>query len=234
MKILLIGLLISASITSFAESIDSSNCGTCNHPKKIRGGAVSNLSAIEKLTGKIVKLKPQEVLGGSICWRFLNSNDLTSDIEKVVKKHYNKQQATKKNPKKPTAKNLVDFLNTNNDFLTCMNNSSKEGEQHSIYKRAMSESGAIKHVLYKYFFKLSKEAGVKIDFNPVELVDGKFETPLDYLIKEKAECEFESVAYNQLKSLELRLVKLFDARTFEDLNPEVKNHYISNAKYESQ
>lgn len=86
----------------------------------------------------------------------------------------------------------------------------------------------IKPMIYKYLFKVSKDAGIKMDFNAVEHINGSFETPLDYidnLIAGKTPIIVGPVLKKEFDLLRRRLVKRFNAKKFRELPNTVQNQY---------
>jgi hypothetical protein len=89
----------------------------------------------------------------------------------------------------------------------------------------------IKPMIYNYLFKVSKDAGIKMNFNSVEYVEETFETPLDYLdnvIAGKTPIIIDPVLKKYLERLRGRLVKRFDAKNFKSLPPMIRSQYKEN------
>ncbi len=177
--------------------------------------ASSSVYAVEKV------YLPEEFLGSKICNSFVMANDVTKKIEVLVNERYIEVAS-----EASTSRKIVEYLNNNKDKLTCLNVSPGKSGRHNIIKRAISEEDMIQLVIYDYFFKLSKEAGLKIDFNAVEKIDGEFETPLDYLLKEIARYEVGSSKYKELNKLKIIMVRGYGAKQFKDLPDAVKKKYI--------
>jgi hypothetical protein len=166
------------------------------------------------------QLSPEEALGNKICMSYRRKQTVEK-VELSIVEHMKLIGLESTEPK-----NIVNFINEKNDLLTCDDSNRENGRRH-VFKEAMVESNMVHIIFYNFLFKLSKKAKVKVNMNPVEKIGDHFETPLDFLLLEQAKFEKKSPKWEDLEGLKYRIVKVFDAKKFSELDKAIQQKYIN-------
>ncbi|MFT6630927.1 MAG: hypothetical protein ACJAS4_000871 [Bacteriovoracaceae bacterium] len=222
MKLLLIGVILSFNINASAAADDPSVCKHC--VRSLSGTPVKAVPGdFQALAKAHPAFNPIEELGSLICIRYNKSFDVAKDVKNLVSNYIKKNDLGSGNEP-----NVVDFLNTNKDLLNCPDINNKKLRR-NIIKMAIAQNN-IKPMIYKFLFKISKTSGTKVDFNAVDYIDGKFETPLDYIDNLIATKKNKGLLkkLNQLKEI---MVINFGAKNFVSLSPVVRSQYENNGLY---
>jgi hypothetical protein len=221
MKLLLLGVILSINISVSAGASDPSECKHCEKslsgtPDKAVPGDLRKLAAHTKLT-------PEQNLGNQICMKYSKSTNLPVDITEVISKHIKKYRLGSGNDK-----SIVNFMNSNKNLLDCPD-LDNDGVRRNIIKMAVHRD-KVRPMIYKFLFKISKTSGVKVDFNAVDYVDGKFETPLDYIDDQIANANSKTYL-KKLKQLRNIMANTFGAKNFNSLSPAIRSMYKDNTLY---
>lgn len=226
MKLLLFGVILSLNISAKAVEGDCKHCAP-----GLSGTADKSIpSDLRKLAAVHTQLDPVQLLGSKICYKFKTSGDIGQSVNDLLVDYI-----TTNNLGSGDSKSVVNFLNKNKDLLSC-EELSLEDVRRGIVKIAISRN-RMKPVT-KYLFKISKEAGVPMDFNSVDFVQGEFETPLDYIDKimaGKTHITMTPYLKKELPKLRSRLIKRFKAKKFSELPVATQNRYkTENGLYASR
>jgi hypothetical protein len=165
-------------------------------------------------------------LANNICTEYGRSGgNLKETIPNEFKKYFQRHNLGEANKE-----NIIRFINANKDYLNCAGESRGNFIKVAIAKIHYSE------VIKGYLFPISKRnnANVEVDFNAVEMVNGKPETIVDFidaLIADEVEgYSFSNQTKDELKRLRRVLVdeqRGFGAKRFAELPKEIQDQYLS-------
>ena len=221
MKLLLLGVILSFNISANAGSSDPSECKHCE--KSLSGTPDKAVPADFRKLAAHRKLTPEQNLSNLICMKYATSTNLHADVANVISKHIKRHGIGSGDEK-----SIVNFMNNNKDLLNCQD-LDNEGVRRNIIKMAVHRD-KVRPMIYKFLFKISKTSGTQVDFNAVDYVDGKFETPLDYLDNRIANTNSKTYL-KELKQLRNIMANTFGAKNFNSLSPTIRSVYEDNTLY---
>ncbi len=155
----------------------------------------------------------------------LRKNATHYEVWPIIYKYFQRHNLGEANKE-----NIIRFINANKDYLNCAGESRGNFIKVAIAKIHYSE------VIKGYLFPISKRnnANVEVDFNAVEMVNGKPETIVDFidaLIADEVEgYSFSNQTKDELKRLRRVLVdeqRGFAAKRFAELPKEIQDQYLS-------
>lgn len=166
-------------------------------------------------------LTPIQRLGTRICMEYSISPNIADDVTELISGYIKKNTAGSGDDK-----SIVNFMNTNKDLLDCPD-LDNEGVRRNIIKMAIDRD-KVRPMIFDFLFKISNKTGVYIDFNAVDCIDGKCETPLDYLDNEIT-LTTDKVYLKKLNlTRKIMASKKYQAKRFDELPQAVKNQYLVN------
>lgn len=169
MKQLLLGLILTFGTYTSVVADDPSNCVHCKtnlrgEPSKSMGGAGKIMRAVAEVQDEKIKLK---VLAGRICYLYSQSGQIPKDTKKLISDYM-----TSNDYSQPTLANMIKFLNHNKNNLQCSGRSFiKEAINQRVYKP----------MVYSLLTSEFDTGDEYINFNAIDVVDGKPETIVDYM-----------------------------------------------------
>ncbi len=219
MKSLIVGVILTVLIPISSVYATGDDCVSCE--KKLPGtpdqAIPGDLKAIAKFKPKSRQLTKIEKLGWKFCHLYTNSRDIPGDARKAIKDYM-----LKNNEGEPTLENMINFMNRNKDQLRC-------GDRNYIKKAVATSS--MEAMIYKFLSGELDNDDIYIDFNAVDIIDGKPETVLDYLDKVIAgEGNHSSVYVVEVKKLRNFLADEDDgysAKKFNELPASVRAKYTT-------
>ena len=223
MKILLLGVILSFSISAKAVDDECKHCPTTlsNAPVKAAPEGFRNIE-------NYIKLTPINLLADSLCSLYTSSRDVPADAKKRISAFM-----IKNHNGEPTLPNIIRFLNKNKDELHCVTSNGRR----NFIKEAITmafHNPMINNFLIEDFL-LDEEDSPMIDFNAVDIINGQPETILDYLdsvLNGKAKIKLDSGSKEDLENLRFTLADEddgFGAKNFENLPDKIKQNYLEKS-----
>jgi len=166
------------------------------------------------------QLHPIENLGTQICARYVISEYVSKDVEELISEYIIERKLGSGDNK-----SVVNFMNKNKDLLTCPDSRNPDNRR-NIIKMAVAND-ATRAMIYKFLFTISKQSGVRVDFNAVEKINGKFETPLDFIDNEIL-ISSDRGYLKKLKQVRNIMENTFGAKNFNSLSLKIRSQYEEN------
>lgn len=212
MKKLLLVILLGTSALSYG--VADENCKTCK--QGIRGMPADNVVAA---LSPLADYKPNEAklltLAFRICSNWSQVADVAGTTHNLITTYIKDNHLGG-----TTDLDVLNFLNTNKDYLQCEKST-------NFFKVAIFEN-KYQSLFYKYIAKKFRKTNPKFDFNVVDIVNEQPETILDYidsLLRGEKATILTPKYVKDVKKLRRLLVKMFEAKNFEDLPLETRNKY---------
>lgn len=181
------------------------------------------VSGDSRKTTSYTPLTKLQKLGTRLCMLYTDSRDIPKDATQVMVDYLTKNTSIK-----PTNANIVRFINQNQDELDCVDDN---GLRRNFVKIAIKGRHHLS-MISGYLMDTLLLDEVLLDFNAVDIVNGKPETVLDYLdavLDGSAGIKVTANMRKEFTNLRFTLSDEedgFGAKNFEDLPQAVKNKYL--------